>query len=68
MSLTLTFITGQVRCKYSNGYPIHDILFDGNSNVFHIFHLFQYIRCQNVHAIRKPIYDFPVIGKKFWKR
>ena len=49
MIMTLTYGIGLVRCKYINRKPIHDILFDGNCNDFHIGRHFQAIFCQNVH-------------------
>ena len=43
----VTFRMSQCKCKYANHKPIHDFLYDGNSNIFPIFHHLQDIHHQN---------------------
>ena len=68
ITLTLTFKIGQGRiytyqataqmlvCQTK---AMHDLLFDGNSNVSPIFHHFQDIHCGNVRGLDLDLYNGP---------
>ena len=51
MTLTLTFEWDSAKCFYANRKPIHDLLIDGNSNVYTIRHPFQDIHNRNLHDL-----------------